>query len=745
MIFSDKFITASGKMNSFRAHVNAPLIRREFYLDAVPKCAELTITALGFYELYLNGQRLTRGLLSPGITNPDQLIYYDRYDVTPHLKKGGNCLALMLGNGMQNTDFRVWDFDKAPFRSAPKTALALELDGVLYMECDERFKWEPSPITFDDLRGGEWYDARLKKDGFSLYGYDDSDWQNCTPASTPKGDKVLSIIPPIQVTERLKPIKIYRGIGYHTFDFGVNTAGIIELKLKGIKGQKLVMQVGEVAYKGRVSQRNITFRWNVLPKYHFQAVKYISGGGAEEYTPSFTYFGGRYVTVKGLLPHQVSEDTLTFLVMNTDMKNKGGFESDSAVLNKLQEYTVRSNKANYYHFPTDCPHREKNGWTGDAALSAEQFTLNHDTRDAFVNWLRAVVHAQKENGQLPGIVPTSDWGYDWGSGPNWDNALFELPYVLYRYYGDLSAIKECSGAMVKYLSYLKSKIRANGTVEYGLGDWCQIGVKHRAFDTPVEVTDTLCCIELTRKAEFMLSLIGESCGATLARELNATLRKGFLEHLVSDDLEVNGKAQTGQAMAIHYGLFSGSDKLKAYAHLLRYVERDGSAMRIGVLGNRVLFRLLADMGDVDLALKLITQDKYPSFAHWITTGCTALKEDFTHTQNAAAPVSKKDLNSLYEFSLNHHFWGDISAFMICHLGGIRVNPNLTDPSEIVITHCIPKGLEKVRAYYDSVVGRVETIRDGRRLKVIVPKGAKVTLNYGGSSVVLREGENDIEL
>ena len=366
MIYSKKFISGTQQYNTYSKHVNAPILRKEFLLDKLPEKAELTITALGFYEFYLNGKKLTRGALSPNITNPDNTLYYDNYDITEHLKVGGNAIAFVLGNGMQNTDFKQWDFHKASFRSAPKLALALELDDALFMEADESFKCANSPITYDDLRSGEYYDARQEKVGFSLYGYDDSKWTQALLATTPKGRPTYNDIPPIRVTDELKPVRIIRGLGYCTFDFGVNTAGVVRLKLNGIYGQKLLFTIGETLYKNRACQSNLKFRRNQVPKNYFQNIIYISAGNSEEYTPSFTYFGGRYVTVKGLKPSQINEDTLTFLVMNTDFEKAGDFISDDEVLNKLQEMVVRSNKANYYHFPTDCPQREKNGWTGDA-------------------------------------------------------------------------------------------------------------------------------------------------------------------------------------------------------------------------------------------------------------------------------------------------------------------------------------------------------------------------------------------
>lgn len=744
MIYSKKFISGTKQYNTYSKHVNAPILRKEFLLDKLPEKAELTITALGFYEFYLNGKKLTRGALSPNITNPDNTLYYDNYDITEHLKVGGNAIAFVLGNGMQNTDFKQWDFHKASFRSAPKVALALELDNALFMEADESFKCANSPITYDDLRSGEYYDARQEKVGFSLYGYDDSKWTQALLATTPKGRPTYNDIPPIRVTDELKPVRIIRGLGYCTFDFGVNTAGVVRLKLNGIYGQKLLFTIGETLYKNRACQSNLKFSRNQVPKNYFQNIIYISAGNSEEYTPSFTYFGGRYVTVKGLKPSQINEDTLTFLVMNTDFEKAGDFISDDEVLNKLQEMVVRSNKANYYHFPTDCPQREKNGWTGDANLSAEQLTLNHDTQKAFINWLKAMVDAQRADGRIPAIVPTDNWGYGWGSGPNWDAALFELPYVIYKYYGDKSIIELTADAMVKYLGYLESKISAENTVEYGLGDWCQIGVKHREYDTPIVVSDTLAAIDFTIKASIMLEVVGDKEGAQKARELSTRLRNGFRTHLISKELEVKGSAQTAQAMAIYYGAFEKEEVPTAYKWLKKYIERDGGQIKIGVIGNRVLFRLLSDMGDVDLAYKLIAQKEKLSFAQWIKEGATTMREEFTILNNCAE-LSRKDKKALRHYSLNHHFWGDISAWMIKYLGGICVNPSGHDAREVVIKPCIPSGLNYVKAWYRTIGGVVSTERKGNLVKIIVPDGIKATLDYKGNLTQLSVGENEVEL
>lgn len=212
-MFSEKFICAGYDYTIYTSHVPAPYFRKAFEIDGEVKKSVITLTGLGFYELYVNGQRLTKGILAPYISNPDDLVYYDEYDITECLVPGKNVLGIMLGNGMQNAPGgQIWDFDIAAFRGAPRTAFCVSteyIDGRIdTFEADGSVKTAPSPVIFDDLRCGCYYDARLEIPGWSEPDFDDSAWKNALPAETPRGEKRLCEAEPIAPVREIKPVLI---------------------------------------------------------------------------------------------------------------------------------------------------------------------------------------------------------------------------------------------------------------------------------------------------------------------------------------------------------------------------------------------------------------------------------------------------------------------------------------------------------------------------------------------------------
>lgn len=207
------------------------------------------------------------------------------------------------------------------------------------------------------------------------------------------------------------------------------------------------------------------------------------GEGEETYTPSFTYHGFQYVLVTGITPEQATSDLLTYVVMNSDLKERGGFTCSDPTVNTLQELTRRSDLANFYYFPTDCPQREKNGWTADAALSSEHLLLNLSPETSYREWMRNICKAMDDRGALPGIVPTGGWGFHWGNGPAWDNVLLYLPYFVYLYRGDKTILEESAASILRYLHYLTTRVNEEGLIKIGLGDWVSAGPGQRSVQS----------------------------------------------------------------------------------------------------------------------------------------------------------------------------------------------------------------------------------------------------------------------
>ena len=423
---------------------------------------------------------------------------------------------------------------------------------------------------------------------------------------------------------------------------------------------------------------------------------YICKGGDEVYEPSFTYHGYRYCVVMGIDDEQATPELLTYLVMHSDIDSgRGSFECSDAVANKIQEISRRSDLANFYYFPTDCPHREKNGWTGDASVSCEHMLLNLSPERSYREWLRNIRKAQLEDGSLPGIIPTGGWGYLWGNGPTWDSVLTVLPYRTYLYRGDKEILKENAPSIFRYIDYISRCRDKNGLVKIGLGDWVPVGRGASSYKAPLEVTDTLMSMHICSYAAKIFSALGMSAQQSFAETIHAELRAAARKRFIgADGATVLGRCQTSQAAGIYFGLFDNAEKTAAAKVLVELVHEADDRFDVGMIGVRTIFHVLAQAGETELAYKMIMHEGFPSYADWIKRGATSLWESFwpEHTRID---------------SLNHHFLGDVSNFFITKIVGITVNPYGDSPSEVDLHPAFISQLSYAKAHHETVAGRLE--------------------------------------
>lgn len=736
MDFPLSFIAAGKEMCDFDHFVPAPYLRRSIVCPEKPARAELLICGLGFYELFLNGERRTRGFLAPYITNPDQILWYDQYDLTDDFEKGENVLGLLLGNGMQNAfGGEIWDFQLARWRSAPKVSLSLRLayaDGSQEtIVSDETFRTAPSPIYFDDLRAGEFYDARREIPGWNEPGFDDSGWRPAILTETPRGEARLNTAEPIVISRSLAPVwfrpgKLARPANCRStlkvypipndeaqtegwlYDFGENAAGLCRLKIHGKPGQKVILQFSERLYHDGLDLHYMSF----LPNgFDHRDIYICKGEGEETYLPSFTYHGFRYCLVLGITEEQATRDLLTYEVMHSDLHPLASFTCSDPIANAVQDAVVRSNLANFYYFPTDCPHREKNGWTGDAALSAEQMLMNHTAETSLAQWLACICAAQAPDGALPGIVPTGGWGFEWGNGPAWDLALVNLPFALWKLRGDLEPARKAAASILRYLNYLSTKTDAQGLVHFGLGDWLPV----TTVRAPLELTDSIVSMDICRKAGKLFRALKLEPQAVFAETLHDKLRGAVRENLIDlSTMTAIGNCQTSQAMAIFYDVFTPAEQPEAFRRLVEIIARDGNAFDCGILGARVLFHVLSRFGRTDLAYHLAMNVAKPSYGRMIACGSDTLWEQFGMEPSCSG-------------SLNHHFFGDISSWLVQHLAGLEQNPFERDPLECRVMPRLIDKLTHVEAFRTLPCGKLagNYVRNGDRVTytLTVPEGA----------------------
>ena len=577
----------------------APLLRRAFALDGKVKQARVYVCGLGYYELYINGQKIGDHLLDPGYTRYDKRALYVGYDVTDVLRRGGNAIGVVLGNGWYNVHTRaVWEFDKAPWRAAPNLLLQLQ---IVYADgreetivTDRQWKTSTGPVVFDSIYGGQTYDERLEKPGWDTAGFDDSDWEAAEVVEAPPGKLATQMAPAIKVDQMIKPVKVTEPKpGVFVFDMGQNFAGYAELDLGRIhRGgaerrskapeSGALQTLGDVRivlkYSERLGKDGMIDRADIQQhvvkldtNQQFQTDTYILRERETRNTlhiPRFTYHGFQYVEVTGF-PGKPTPDDLRGVFVHSANPAAGEFECSNALLNKIWRAGRWSYLSNLEGIPTDCPHREKNGWTGDAHLAAEQGLFNFAPAPVYEKWINDLGDEQRSSGELPGIVPTSGWGYKWGNGPAWDSAFLLIPFYLYQYCGDTQVLREHYAGMKRYVDYLTSKAK-QGIVSIGLNDWVPFETK-----TPADITSTAYYYRDAQIVSLAARLAGNDSDARKYAELATGIKKAFNEKFFYPETGLYGNGgQTALSCALYQGLVE-----PATQHLHRHeaVGRAGQA------------------------------------------------------------------------------------------------------------------------------------------------------------------------
>lgn len=733
-----KFIQRNSEIATLEKEVRAPYFRRAFFLHSNVSEAKLCITGLGFYDVYVNGHHITKGFLAPYRSNLDHYVYFDEYEVKEWLSEGNNVIACVAGNGWKNAmGGFTWKFDQVHWLGSPQIAFCMEItcqDGtVMCVESDEKTRTADSPILFNDLHYGEYYDARLEIPGWELAEFDDSEWDFAEMVEPPLGELRLCRAEPIVASGELKPISIRKHEEGYIYDFGENNAGLCRLQIQGTCGQKILLQHFETLVDDKPFFDSFRFR----PEHRFQEDEYTcSGQGLEIYMPRFTYHGFRYVYVTGIREEQATQGLLTYVLIHSNIEQIGEFVCDDEIVNQIQEATVRSDISNFHYFPTDCPQREKNGWTADASLSAEQMLLNFDPVNSYKEWLRNMYKALTSEGELPGVIPTAGWSYTpkggpARNGPAWDSVLINLPYYSYRYRGDVEILKEAAIPMMRYLTYLYSKLDDRDLLAIGLGDWCQPRRSREGdYATPLVVTDSIVAADIATKAAEMYQVLHMPEQTQYAKGLYERLKKAVRTHLMNpQEGTVYGDTQTGQAIALAYGMFEESEKEKAVDRLLELIEEKDRFMDTGVIGARVIFRVLAEYGYADLAYHMITRPEYPSYGNWMLRGATTLWEGFWRDDTCRF------------LSMNHHFWGDVSAWFYIYLAGIHIGPPENNMREVLIAPCFVKKLNCVKASYLLPEGKLtvqwKRMEEKIVLEVTAPKTVRIHIDVSETAVEYR--------
>ncbi|HEY8896901.1 MAG TPA: family 78 glycoside hydrolase catalytic domain, partial [Niastella sp.] len=399
----------------------APYFRKTFTINKKIRSARAYIAVAGLYEVYFNGVKIGNHRLDPMYTRFDKRTLYLTHDITAQLKSGKNAIGVLLGNGWYNhQSTAVWNFDKAPWRNRPTFCMDVRItyeDGsVETIATAKDWKTALSPIIFNSIYTGEHYNAQLEQPGWSTPAFDDSKWNPVVYRAAPSSNIVAQAMQPIRAVETVpaRSVRVFNDTNY-VFNLGRNISGVSRITVKAPAGTVIKLKHGErLLPNGHVDQSNIDVHYRpVGTDDPFGTDIFItSGKGVESFSPRFNYKGFQYVEVTSSAGITLSKTSLTGYFMHSDVPPVGTFATSNTTINKIWSATNSSYLSNLFGYPTDCPQREKNGWTGDAHIASETGLYGFDGITIYEKWLADHQDEQRSNGVLPSIIPTGGWGYE---------------------------------------------------------------------------------------------------------------------------------------------------------------------------------------------------------------------------------------------------------------------------------------------------------------------------------------------
>ncbi len=692
----------------------SPYFRQSFHLARRPRQARAYICGLGFYELSINGRKVGDHVLSPGQTDYDKrrirrLLYpfddqtakrvlYVTYDVTGHLVDGKNVAGVVLGNGWYNQRDRVeegW-----LWYGAPRLILIVEGDNgdVLAATGEDWRVTTAGPILHNGIFTGESYDARLEMPGWDTSGFDDSAWNRAVAARPPAGRLVSQPNEPNRVVETLRPT----AAGPGTFDVGRGVSGWARLRVRGPRGRKLTLR----------------FREEQGSDYG-QADSYVlKGGGVETWEPRFTWHSFRHVDIAGASGGL----ELDIRVVHDDVARAGTFECSNPLFNRIHETYIRTQLANMHGGVTsDCPHRERLGYTGDGQVAAQAAIYALDMARFYNKWTGDISDARNH---VTGFVPHTAPFEGGGGGPPWGSAMVLMPWYLYLYYGDRRALERHYDAMTAWVRYLGTRTDASGVVvkeEPGgwfLGDW----LPPEKIHIPPEFVCTCFyahCADLVSKIAGVLGRSEDAASfAQVRSHAAAAMHSRFFD--AAGNQYVDGK-QGANFFALAFGLVPEARRKAVLDRAAEILEREHNAhFDTGFIGTPLVLDVLAEYGRADLAFRLMNQRDFPSFGHMLAEGATTLWESWDG-----------------KGSHMHPMFGGTCRWFWQGLAGIRPDAARPGFQHFFVQPTPVEGIDWVRASYRSLRGpiAVHWQRQGGaiRLEIEVPGNTECTAILPGAS------------
>ena len=708
----------------------APYFRKEFSAVKQVKSARAYVAVAGLYELYINGEKIGNHRLDPMYTRFDRRTLYLTHDITSYLTEGKNAVGMLLGNGWYNhQSTAVWYFDEAPWRARPRFCMDIV---ITYSDGSQQtvtsgtdWKTSLSPVVFNSIYTAEHVDATRSQSGWNKPGFVDAKWKNSIPVGAPSRNIVAQVLHPIRDVEEIPALRMtkYSDRSY-VFDLGRNIAGVSQLTVTGKPGTVIRLKHGErLSANGLVDQSNIDVHFRPTDQLDpFQTDIYtLRGEGEEIFKPSFNYKGFQYVEVTSDQPVELSKASLTGYFMHSDVPVAGNVHSSDTILNKIWKATNSSYLSNLFGYPTDCPQREKNGWTGDAHIAIETALYNFDGLTIYEKWMADHRDEQQPNGVLPAIIPTSGWGYTWANGPDWTSTIAIIPWNIYLFYGDTKLLTDCYENIRRYVDHI-DQISPSGLTDWGLGDWVPVkSVASKELMSSIYFyTDASI---LAKTAKILGKTIDNEKYNALALKIKNAINSKYLNR--ETGIYASG-FQTELSAPLHWGIVPEESRIKVAENLAKRVIADGKHLDVGLLGTKTILNALSANGYADLAYEVALQKTFPSWGWWIVNGATTLYENWP-------------INSKSDISMNHIMFGEIGAWFYKSPGGIYPDEQQPGFKNIVLKPDFVKGLNSFEASHTGPYGKIVSSwrRMGKKIEynLTIPANSTANLVLKGGNIL----------
>ncbi len=699
-LWKASWITLKGETKN-KGSKPAHYYRTEFSAKKNIKSARVYVTSLGLYQLFLNGEKIGSQLFTPGWTSYNKRLQYQTYDVTNKLNKN-NAIGAIVGDGWYRGNIG-WESQDGYYGKELALLLQLKIDyedgSSDLIISDENWKTANGPILESDIYNGEIYDARLEMNGWSETGFKDKEWNSVGILSHTKETLIAPQGDPVEAIEEISPVElIITPKGEVVLDMGQNMVGWVRLKVKGKKGDKIVLKFAEVLDKdGNFYTAN-------LRKARATDTYYLSGKGEEVLEPHFTFHGFRYVQIEGLKGNP-DLDHVTGVVIHSKMAKTGDFFCSDSLINQLQHNIQWGQKGNFLDVPTDCPQRdERLGWTGDAQVFSPTAAFNFDVAAFYTKWAKDITADQQENGIVPHVIPDVLRGS--GGATAWADAALIVPWNTYLAYGDKRILEVQYPSMKKWVDYMSSRAGDDflWTGDKHYGDWLAFATTRSDYPGATTEKDLIATAYYAYSSKLLskiAEIIGNDADAKKYSVLSENIKKSFNTEFVTLAGRLVSNTQTAYALAIAFQLLPNEKIAKAAQYLADDVKKMGH-LTTGFVGTPLLCSALSSQGYTDLAFMLLNRKEYPSWLYPVTQGATTIWERWDG-QKPDGTFQDVGMNSF-----NHYAYGAIGEWLYTYVAGIKIDEKNPGYKHFFLEPHPGGGLTNATADHISMYGHIRS-------------------------------------